>query len=120
MNIGDLEIMVPKLLLLNDGLLALATVPDNLFAELIKIPAGNVPITLEPLSNGVFLKIHVLFVDLSDDMVFDHLQRTGKVWVYLSDYNQYVMTPWLEADIIVSELWAAKGIADYLKQKEVA
>ena len=46
--------------------------------------------------------------------VFEHLAEKGKIFVYLSDYDNYVMAPWLEGTVNPGDLWSAKGISDYL------
>jgi uncharacterized FlgJ-related protein len=46
--------------------------------------------------------------------VFEHVVEAGKIFVYLSDYDSYVMEPWVEVAINAAELWTVKGVADYL------
>jgi hypothetical protein len=46
--------------------------------------------------------------------VFEHIVEAGKIFVYLSDYDSYIMEPWVEGTINSAELWTVKGVADYL------
>ncbi|MDD2735233.1 MAG: hypothetical protein PHF56_14950 [Desulfuromonadaceae bacterium] len=108
---GD-EFVVSRVILLNDGLMALATIPNEYFEELMKNKAtADIIISAGP--GVVVARIGPVAVMLPSP-VFEHLAEKGKMFVYLSDYDNYVMAPWLEGTVNPADLWSAKGISDYL------
>lgn len=108
----SVEFVVSRVILLNDGLMALATIPNEYFEELMKNKAtADIIISAEP--GVVVARIGPVAVMLPSP-VFEHLAEKGKMFVYLSDYDSYIMAPWLEGTVNPADLWSAKGISDYL------
>lgn len=108
----EYDFYVARVILLNDGLMALATIPNEYYAELMANKA-TAPITISAEPGTVLIRIGPVAVSLPSP-VFEHLAEKGKMFVYLSDYDNYVMEPWLEGAVNPSDLWSAKGISDYL------
>lgn len=106
------EFVVSRVILLNDGLMALATIPNEYFEELMKNKAtADITISAEP--GVVVARIGPVAVMLPSP-VFEHLAVKGTIFVYLSDYDNYVMEPWLEGAVKPADIWSAKGISDFL------
>ena len=108
----DVEFVVSRVILLNDGLIALATIPKEYFEELMENKT-TAAITISAEPGVVVVRIGPVAVSLPSP-VFEHLAEKGKMFVYLSDYDNYVMAPWLEGTVNPADLWSAKGISDYL------
>jgi len=108
----EYDFYVARVILLNDGLMALATIPNEYYAELMANKAAA-PITISAEPGAVLARIGPVTVSLPSP-AFEHLAEKGKIYVYLSDYDNYVMEPWLEAVVNPADLWSAKGICNYL------
>jgi hypothetical protein len=108
----DFDFFVARVILLNDGLMALATIQNEYYAELMANKA-TAPITISAEPGEVIIRVGPVAVPLPSP-VFEHLAEKGKIYVYLSDYDNYVMEPWLEGTVNSADLWSAKGIADYI------
>ena len=108
----DVEFVVSLVVLLNDGLMALVTIPNEYYEELMEGKAtAAIKIAADP--GVVVVRIGPVAVSLPSP-VFEHLAEKGKMFVYLSNYDNYVMEPWLEGTVNPADLWSAKGISDYL------
>lgn len=112
----EYDFYVARVILLNDGLMALATIPNEYYAELMANKAAA-PITISAEPGAVLVRIGPVSVSLPSP-VFEHLAEKGKMYVYLSNYDNYVMEPWLEGIVNPADLWSAKGIADYLLESK--
>ena len=108
----DYDFFVARVILLNDGLMALATIPNEYYDELMANKA-TAPISISAEPGAVIIRVGPGAVSLPSP-VFEHLAEKGKMYVYLSDYDNYVMEPWLEGTVNSADLWSAKGIADYI------
>jgi hypothetical protein len=108
----EVEFLVSRVILLNDGLIALATIPNEYFEELMENKT-TAAITISAEPGVVVVRIGPVAV-LLPSPVFEHLAEKVKMFVYLSDYDNYVMVPWLEGSVNQADLWSAKGISDYL------
>jgi len=108
----DIEFFVARVILLNDGLMALATIPNEYYAELMAKKTAA-PISVSAETGIVIIRVGPVAVSLPSP-VFEHLAEKGKMYVYLSDYDNYVMEPWLEGTVNPADLWSVKGIADYI------
>ena len=108
----EFEIVASRVVLLKDGLMVLATVPNEYY-QIVMSEKKSVVIKATPEPGMVILTIGKVIIRLTP-MVFEHLVATGKIFVYLSDYDRYVMEPWVEGTINAAELWTVKGVADYL------
>jgi hypothetical protein len=73
----------------------------------------GIPVTISAEPGAVIIRVGPVAVSLPSP-VFEHLAEKGKMYVYLSDYDNYVMEPWLEGTVNSADLWSAKGIADYI------
>lgn len=108
----DFEIVASRVVLLNDGLMVLVTVPNEYY-QVIMNERNSVEIKAVPEPGIVIIRVGRVVVRFPAT-VFEHVVETGKVFVYLSDYDSYVMEPWAEGAINAAELWTVKGVADYL------
>jgi len=108
----DFEIVASRVVLLNDGLMVLVTVPNEYY-QVVMNERKSVEIKAVPEPGMVIFRVGRVVVRLPAN-VFEHVVETGKVFVYLSDYDSYVMEPWAEGAINAAELWTVKGVADYL------
>ena len=108
----DFEFFVARVILLNDGLMPLATIPNEYYAELMA-KKTTAPISVSAETGIVIIRIGPVAVSLPSP-VFEHLAEKGKMYVYLSDYDNYVMEPWQEGIVNPADLWSIKGIADYI------
>ncbi|PKN15968.1 MAG: hypothetical protein CVU66_02660 [Deltaproteobacteria bacterium HGW-Deltaproteobacteria-23] len=99
-------------MLLNDGLMVLVTVPNEYY-QVIMNERNSVELKAVPEPGIVIIRVGKVVVSLPAT-VFKHVVETGKVFVYLSDYDSYVMQPWAQGSINAAELWTVKGVADYL------
>ena len=108
----DFDFFVARVILLNDGLLALATIPNEYYAELMA-KKTTAPISVSAETGIVIIRVGPVAVSLPSP-VFEHLAEKGKMYVYLSDYDNYVMEPWLGGTVNPADLWSVKGIADYI------
>jgi hypothetical protein len=108
----DFEIVASRVVLLKDGLMVLVTVPGEYY-QIAMNERNTVDIKAMPEPGIVILRVGRVVVRLTGG-VFEHVVKTGKVFVYLSDYDSYVMEPWAGGSINAAELWTVKGVADYL------
>ena len=108
----EFEIVASRVVLLKDGLMVLATVPNE-FYQIVMSEKKSVVIKATPEPGMVIVTIGKVIIRLTPT-VFEHIVATGKIFVYLSDYDRYVMEPWVEGTINAAELWTVKGVADYL------
>lgn len=108
----EFEIVASRVVLLKDGLMVLATVPNE-FYQIVMSEKKSVVIKATPEPGMVIVTIGKVIIRLTPK-VFEHIVATGKIFVYLSDYDRYVMEPWVEGTINAAELWTVKGVADYL------
>ena len=108
----DFDFFVARVILLNDGLLALATIPNEYYVELMENKATAL-ISVSAETGIVIIRVGPVAVSLPSP-VFEHLAEKGRMYVYLSDYDNYVMEPWLEGTVNPADLWSVKGIADYI------
>ena len=108
----EFEIVASRVVLLNDGLMVLATVPNEYY-QIVMSEKKSVVIKATPEPGMVIVRIGKVIIRLTPT-VFEHVVATGKIFVYLSDYDRYVMEPWVEGTINAAELWTVKGVADYL------
>ena len=108
----EFEIVASRVVLLKDGLMVLVTVPNE-FYQIIMSEKKSVDIKAIPERGLVIIKVGKVIIRLTPT-VFEHIVETGKIFVYLSDYDRYVMEPWVEGIINAAELWTVKGVADYL------
>jgi hypothetical protein len=108
----EFAIVASRVVLLKDGLMVLATVPNE-FYQIVMNEKESVEIKATPEPGIVIVTIGKVIIRLTP-MVFDHIVETGKIFVYLSNYDSYVMEPWVEGTINAAELWSVKGVADYL------
>ncbi len=106
------EIVASRVVLLKDGLMVLVTVPNDFF-QIVMSEKKSVEIKAIPEPGIVIIKVGRVIVSLTST-VFEHIVETGNIFVYLSDYDSYVMEPWVEGAINAAELWTVKGVADYL------
>ena len=106
------EIVASRVVLLKDGLMVLVTVPNDFF-QIVMSEKKSVEIKAIPEPGIVIIKVGRVIVSLTST-VFEHIVETGTIFVYLSDYDSYVMEPWVEGAINAAELWTVKGVADYL------
>lgn len=108
----EFEIIASRVVLLKDGLMVLVTVPNEFF-QIVMNEKKSVDIKAIPELGIVIVKVGRVIVRLTPT-VFEHIVETGKIFVYLSDYDSFVMEPWVEGAINAAELWTVKGVADYL------
>lgn len=108
----EFEIVASRVVLLKDGLMVLVTVPNE-FYQIVMSEKKFVDIKAIPEPGIVIVKVGRVIIRLLPT-VFEHIVEAGKIFVYLSDYDGYVMEPWVEGAINAAELWAVKGVADYL------
>lgn|GEM_PF-3882227 len=108
----EFEIVASRVVLLKDGLMVLVTVPNE-FYQIVMAEKKSVEIKAIPEPGIVIVKVGRVIIRLTPT-VFEHIVETGKIFVYLSDYDSYVMDPWVEGAINAAELWTVKGVADYL------
>jgi hypothetical protein len=108
----DFEIVASRVVLLNDGLMVLVTVPNEYY-QIVMSERKSVEIRAIPEPGMVFVKVGKVIIKLPSK-VFEHVVETGRIFVYLSDYDNYLMEPWVEGTINAAELWTVKGVADYL------
>lgn len=108
----EFEIAASRVVLLKDGLMVLVTVPNE-FYQIVMSEKKFVDIKAIPEPGIVIVKVGRVIIRLTTT-VFEHVVETGKIFVYLSDYDSYVMKPWVEGAINSAELWTIKGVADYL------
>jgi hypothetical protein len=108
----EFEIVASRVVLLKDGLMVLVTVPNE-FYQIVMSEKKFVDIKTIPEPGIVIVKVGRVIIRLTTT-VFEHIVETGKIFVYLSDYDSYVMEPWVEGTINAAELWTVKGVADYL------
>jgi hypothetical protein len=114
----EFEIVASRVVLLKDGLMVLATVPNEYY-QIVMGEKESVEIKATPEPGIVIVTIGKVIIRLTP-MVFDHIVETGMVFVYLSNYDSYVMKPWVEGTINAAELWSVKGVADYLATQTVS
>lgn len=108
----EFEIVASRVVLLKDGLMVLVTVPNE-FYQIVMSEKRSVDIKAIPEQGIVIVKVGRVIIRLTPT-VFEHIVETEKIFVYLSDYDSYVMEPWVEGAINAAELWTVKGVADYL------
>lgn len=108
----EFEITASRVVLLKDGLMVLVTVPSE-FYQIVMSEKKFVDIKAIPEPGIVIVKVGRVIIRLTTT-VFEHIVETGKIFVYLSDYDSFVMVPWVEGTINAAELWTVKGVADYL------
>lgn len=108
----EFEIVASRVVLLKDGLMVLVTVPNE-FYQIVMSEKKSVDINAIPEPGIVIVKVGRVIIRLTPT-VFEHIVEAGKIFVYLSDYDSYVMEPWVEGIINAAELWTVKGVADYL------
>jgi hypothetical protein len=108
----EFEIVASRVALLKDGLMVLVTVPNE-FYQIVMSEKKSVDIKAIPEPGIVIVKVGRVIIRLTPT-VFEHIVEAGKIFVYLSDYDSYVMEPWVEGTINAAELWTVKGVADYL------
>ena len=108
----EFEIVASRVVLLKDGLMVLVTVPNE-FYQIVMSEKNFVDIKAIPEPGIVIVKVGRVIIRLTTT-VFEHIVETGKIFVYLSDYDSFVMEPWVEGTINAAELWTVKGVADYL------
>lgn len=113
----EFEIVASRVVLLKDGLMVLVTVPNE-FYQIVMSEKKFVDIKAIPEPGIVIVKVGRVIIRLLPT-VFEHIVEAGKIFVYLSDYDSYVMEPWVEGTINSAELWAVKGVADYLATQAV-
>lgn len=111
----NFEIVASRVVLLNDGLMVLVTVPNEYY-QVVMNERNSVEIKAVPEPGLVIIRVGRVVVRLTTG-VFEHAVETGKIFVYLSDYDSYVMEPWAQGSINAAELWTVKGVADYLGTK---
>jgi hypothetical protein len=105
-------VRVNRVALLNDGLLIVASIDkDNL--AILK-GEKNIEVKAEATPGEVILCIGNLVVPLPAP-VFAHLAEKRNFFVFVSDFENYVLEPWISGEVSPAILWAQKGIADYLK-----
>lgn len=114
----EFEIVASRVILLKDGLMVLVTVPNE-FYQIVMTEKKTVEIKAIPEPGIVVVKVGRIIIRLTPT-VFGHIVETGKIFVYLSDYDGYVMEPWVEGTINAAELWTVKGVADYLATQEAS
>ena len=108
----EFEIVASRVVLLKDGLMVLVTVPNEFYQVVMK-EKKSVEIKAIPAPGIVIIKVGRVIIRLTPT-VFEHIVEAGKIFVYLSDYDSYMMEPWVEGTINAAELWTVKGVADYL------
>lgn len=105
-------VRVNRVALLNDGLLIVASIDkDNL--AILK-GEKNIEVKAEATPGEVILCIGKLVVPLPTP-VFAHLAEKRNFFVFVSDFENYVLEPWISGEVSPAILWAQKGIADYLE-----
>lgn len=114
----EFEIVASRVVLMKDGLMVLVTVPNE-FYQIVMSAKKSVDIQAIPGTGIVIVKAGRVIVRLTST-VFEHIVETGKIFVYLSDYDSYVMEPWVEGTVNAAELWKVKGVADYLATQAAA
>lgn len=114
-DLREFEIVASRVVLLKDGLMVLVTVPNE-FYQIVMSEKESLEIKATPGVGIVVLEIGRIIIRLIPT-VFKHVVEAGKIFVYLSDYDSYVMEPWVEGAINAAELWTVKGVADYLATK---
>jgi hypothetical protein len=92
--------------------MVLVTVPNE-FYQIVMSEKKFVDIKAIPEPGIVIVKVGRVIIRLLPT-VFEHIVEAGKIFVFLSDYDSYVMEPWVEGTINAAELWTVKGVADYL------
>ena len=112
----EFEITASRVVLLKDGLMVLVTVPNE-FYQIVMAEKKSVEIKAIPGPGIIIVKVGRVIIRLTQT-VFAHIVEAGKIFVYLSDYDSYVMEPWVEGSINAAELWTVKGVADYLATQE--
>lgn len=105
-------IHINRVALLNDGLFVVASVSKEHLGAVIN--DKEVAVYAEATPGEVCLFVGKLVIPLPSP-VFEHLVEKKNFYIYLSDYESYVMDPWVSGEVIPADLWAKKGIADYLK-----
>jgi hypothetical protein len=111
-EIEEIVVKVNRVALLDDGLFVVASVNRDCLAVLMK--EKNIEVKAEARPGEVFLCIGKLVVPLPS-VVFAHLAEKRKFFVFLSDFEEYVLKPWVSGEVSCADLWAQKGIADYLQ-----
>lgn len=119
LNFSELVISVNKVLMLSSGLVAVATVPDDLCESLNSIGSDDLDFELLTDPGNVVLRVGCLYIPLPNEVI-ESLAVSPNIWVYLAGDNDYIMKLWAKVSLSVSELWAAKGIADYREKSEKA
>lgn len=105
-------VRVNRVALLSDGLLIVAsTDKDNL--AILK-GDKNIEVKAEATPGEVILCVGKLEVPLPTP-VFLHLAEKKNFFVFVSDFENYVLEPWISGEVSPAILWAQKGIADYLE-----
>jgi hypothetical protein len=112
MNDNDLALRVNRVALLSDGLFIVASVNK----EHLEIVLGDkdIGVHAEATPGEVSLSVGKLVIPLPSP-VFEHLVEKKSFFVYLSDYESYVMAPWVSGEIVPADLWEKKGVAGYLQ-----
>ncbi|MEI6827375.1 MAG: hypothetical protein WCK54_17410 [Desulfuromonadales bacterium] len=108
----EFEVVASRVVLLKDGLMVLVTVPNEYY-QIVMNEKKSVEIKAIPEPGIVLITVGRVVIRLTPT-VFEHIAEAGKIFVYLSDYDSYVMEPWVEGTINTAELWSVKGVADYL------
>lgn len=107
-----IQVRVNRVALLNDGLFIIASISK----EHLEVVLGDndIIVQVEAFPGDVSLFVGKLEIPLPSP-VFEHLVEKKNFYIFLSDFENYVLEPWVSGEIIPAELWAKKGIADYLK-----
>ena len=109
---SDITVRVNRVALLKDGLLVIASVSKEHLG--IVLSDKDIGMHTDALPGEVCLFVGKLEIPLPSP-VFEHLVEKKNFFIYLSDYESYVLAQWVSGEIVPADLWAKKGIADYLK-----
>lgn len=107
----DLIYYASKVILLSDGLMVIATLPEEVFNEFMQNKEQTIKAI--PDTNGVTLIVGSMAIPLPGE-VFSHTVQTGNIYIYLSGFNDYLMCPWVMGKVEPAELWSVKGVSEYL------
>lgn len=111
MGNNEITVRVNRVALLNDGLFVVASVSKEHLN--IVLNEKDVEVHAEALPGEVCLFVGKVMIPLPSP-IFEHLAQTKNFFIYLSDYENFVLDPWVSGEIVPADLWAKKGIADYL------
>ena len=82
----EFEIVASRVVLLNDGLMVLATVPNEYY-QIVMSEKKSVVIKATPEPGMVIVRIGKVIIRLTPT-VFEHVVATGKIFVYLSSWRR--------------------------------